>query len=142
MHPLRALVLVALTSLTDCLVQRQNLVAASSLPLVSSARRSQQGSDFVVKRGNVCTIEPSGGDDSPAIISAFKQCNRDSVVVFQNKTYHVERIMSTHGLKNVEVQNHGTLLVLLLPSISEECIVDVVCSGARISITGGPMVST
>ncbi|KAI0317354.1 pectin lyase fold/virulence factor [Amylostereum chailletii] len=66
----------------------------------------------VDKQGSVCTIVPSsdGGDDSSSIISAFQQCNKDASVVFQNKTYHVERTMVTHGLQNVSVDVQGTLL--------------------------------
>ncbi|TFK93041.1 glycoside hydrolase family 28 protein [Polyporus arcularius HHB13444] len=66
----------------------------------------------VDKRGNVCTVVPEGNgrDDSPSIISAFAQCKKDASVVFLNRTYHVERVMSTHGLRNVTVDVKGTLL--------------------------------
>lgn len=71
------------------------------------------GSSRVVKKGRVCTVIPrkDGGDDSPSILSAFARCNRDASVVFLNKTYHVERVMATHGLRNVVVDIRGTLLV-------------------------------
>ncbi|KAI0688057.1 pectin lyase-like protein [Cerioporus squamosus] len=66
----------------------------------------------VDKHCNICTVVPRGDgqDDSPSIIAAFSQCNRDASVVFLNKTYHVERVMSTHGLQNVTVDIRGTLL--------------------------------
>ncbi|RPD81625.1 pectin lyase-like protein [Lentinus tigrinus ALCF2SS1-7] len=66
----------------------------------------------VRKEGSVCTVLPEGrgGDDSSSIISAFARCNRDASVVFLNETYHVERVMSTHGLRNVTVDIKGTLL--------------------------------
>jgi galacturan 1,4-alpha-galacturonidase len=69
----------------------------------------------VVVSGNTCTVvpEPAGGDDAPSIISAFESCNQDANVVFQNETYHIESVMSTHGLKNVTVDLPGTLLVAL-----------------------------
>lgn len=67
----------------------------------------------VKKEGNVCTVIPNrdGRDDSPSILSAFAQCKRNAKVVFLNETYHIERVMATHGLKNVEVDIRGTLLV-------------------------------
>ncbi|KAA1470776.1 pectin lyase-like protein [Dentipellis sp. KUC8613] len=66
----------------------------------------------VRKHGNICTVIPSpdGGDDSPAIVSAFHQCSRDASVVFLNKTYHIERVMETTNLHNVTVDLKGTLL--------------------------------
>ena len=67
----------------------------------------------VRKEGRVCTVIPEGHDDSPSIISAFAQCKKDASVVFLNETYHVERVMSTHGLRNVTVDIKGTLLVCL-----------------------------
>ena len=67
----------------------------------------------VRKDGNVCIVIPrrDGGDDSPSILSAFKQCSENASVVFLNKTYHVERVMSTHGLQNVIFDVRGTLVV-------------------------------
>ncbi len=67
----------------------------------------------VDKRGHVCTVVPerNGHDDSPSIVSAFTQCKQDASVVFLNETYHVERVLSTHGLRNVTVDIRGTLLV-------------------------------
>ncbi|RDX56268.1 pectin lyase-like protein, partial [Lentinus brumalis] len=66
----------------------------------------------VDKRGHVCTVVPerNGHDDSPSIVSAFTQCKKDASVVFLNETYHVERVLSTHGLRNVTVDIRGTLL--------------------------------
>ncbi|EJD03461.1 uncharacterized protein FOMMEDRAFT_187148 [Fomitiporia mediterranea MF3/22] len=59
-----------------------------------------------------CTLSPdtSGGDDSPAIMAAFDRCSQDSTIVFENGTYHIERIMITTGLKNVKVDMRGYLL--------------------------------
>ncbi|KAI0028403.1 pectin lyase-like protein [Vararia minispora EC-137] len=65
---------------------------------------------FVKVQDNICTVIPSGGDDSSAIIAAFQLCSRDATVVFSNATYHIEKVMSTHGLRNVTVDVHGTLL--------------------------------
>ncbi|KAI0688056.1 pectin lyase-like protein [Cerioporus squamosus] len=66
----------------------------------------------VDKHGSICTVVPEGDgrDDSSSIVEAFSQCNRDASVVFLNETYHVERVMSTHGLENVAVEVKGTLL--------------------------------
>ncbi|KAI0317352.1 pectin lyase fold/virulence factor [Amylostereum chailletii] len=79
------------------------LVLLSSFPLSYSR---------VEKDGSICTVVPSsdGGDDAPSVVSAFQQCNKDASVVFQNKTYHIESVMVTHGLQNVSVDLPGTLL--------------------------------
>jgi hypothetical protein len=72
----------------------------------------QQGTAPLVKvQGSLCTVIPSGGDDSAAIVSAFEQCSQDATVLFTNATYHINKIMHTHGLKNVTVDVRGTLLV-------------------------------
>lgn len=67
----------------------------------------------VHKADSTCTITPSldGSDDAPAILSAFEQCGHDGSVVFGNGTFHVESVMDTTGLRNVEVELRGTLLV-------------------------------
>ncbi|CAE6538634.1 unnamed protein product [Rhizoctonia solani] len=66
----------------------------------------------MVKRGTQCTLTPGGEgvDDSQAIIDAFDQCGHNGHVVFQNTTYHIERVMNTTGLFNCTVDIQGTLL--------------------------------
>jgi len=61
-----------------------------------------------------CTIQPSGNasiDDAPAIVAAFQKCRKNGLVVFLNETYHINTVMNTTGLENVEVDLKGTLLV-------------------------------
>jgi galacturan 1,4-alpha-galacturonidase len=70
-----------------------------------------------------CTVEPLGDsslDDAPNIIAAFKECDKyNGKVVFLNETYHINTVMNTTGLSNVQVDLQGTLLVghLLLMQI-------------------------
>ncbi|RPD81626.1 pectin lyase-like protein, partial [Lentinus tigrinus ALCF2SS1-7] len=66
----------------------------------------------IEQKGRTCTVVPEGHgrDDSASIISAFARCNKDASVVFLNETYHVERVMSTHGLENVTIDIKGTLV--------------------------------
>ena len=81
--------------------------------LVGAVLKSLPARAHVRKEGRVCTVIPDGHgrDDSQSIISAFARCNKDASVVFLNDTYHVERVMSTHGLQNVMVDVRGTLVV-------------------------------
>ncbi|EJD03462.1 pectin lyase-like protein [Fomitiporia mediterranea MF3/22] len=60
----------------------------------------------------VCRLSPdaSGGDDSPAIVTAFERCSEDSTIIFESGTYHIESVMNTTGLKNVKIDNRGYLL--------------------------------
>ncbi|KZV96901.1 glycoside hydrolase family 28 protein [Exidia glandulosa HHB12029] len=58
----------------------------------------------------VVSSRPDSTDDAPAIIDAFDKCGRGGRVVFLNQTYHVNSVMNTTGLKNCEVDLHGTLL--------------------------------
>jgi hypothetical protein len=60
-----------------------------------------------------CVVQPGrhGSDSAPAIMDAFKKCGHNGKVVFLNETYHVNSVMETTGLENVEVDVQGTLLV-------------------------------
>lgn len=49
------------------------------------------------------------GDDTPAILSAFKECSKDAHIIFANTTYHVGQAMNTTNLKNVDIELKGTL---------------------------------
>ncbi|KAG9090963.1 hypothetical protein FRC07_011973 [Ceratobasidium sp. 392] len=64
------------------------------------------------KRGSECILTAGGAgvDDSPAILNAFKQCGHNGRIVFQNSTYHIEKVMNTTGLVNCVVDIKGTLL--------------------------------
>jgi galacturan 1,4-alpha-galacturonidase len=61
-----------------------------------------------------CVVKPGGNssvDDAPAILEAFETCGHDGRVTFLNTTYHINSVMTTVGLKNVDVDLQGTLLV-------------------------------
>ncbi|KAG9076908.1 hypothetical protein FS749_011239, partial [Ceratobasidium sp. UAMH 11750] len=66
----------------------------------------------MVKKESQCILTPGGAgvDDSPAILDAFKQCGHNGHIVFQNTTYHIEKVMNTTGLVNCVVDIKGTLL--------------------------------
>ncbi|PVH93906.1 glycoside hydrolase family 28 protein [Periconia macrospinosa] len=48
------------------------------------------------------------GDDTPAILQAFKDCKEDGHILFKNTTYKVGQVMDTTGLKNVDIELLGT----------------------------------
>lgn len=65
------------------------------------------------KKGSTCVLTPGGEgvDDSQAILDAFAQCGHNGHIIFQNATFHIERVMNTTGLHNCVVDIKGTLLV-------------------------------
>jgi galacturan 1,4-alpha-galacturonidase len=71
-------------------------------------------------KDTTCTIKPSldGSDDTPAILKAFDSCGKNGRIVFINETYHVNTVMNTTGLENVDIDLYGTLLVKSHPSVS------------------------
>ena len=58
-----------------------------------------------VKAGN----DPSV-DDAPAICQAFSECRENANIIFENTTYHIQTVMNTTGLSNVDVNVQGSLL--------------------------------
>ena len=60
-----------------------------------------------------CYLTPIGGgaDDGPSILQAFKDCAENSRITFSNNTFNIGIVMDTRGLKNVEIDLQGTLLV-------------------------------
>lgn len=60
----------------------------------------------------IITASNNGSDDSPAIKQAFKDCGKNSNIVFQeNATYNIQTTLQLHNLSNVQVDLRGTLLV-------------------------------
>lgn len=53
--------------------------------------------------------DASNGDDTPAILEAFKDCANNGHIVFKNTTYKVGQVMDTTGLKDVDIELNGTL---------------------------------
>jgi hypothetical protein len=43
-------------------------------------------------------------DDAPAIRHAFKECQENGHIIFENTTYYVHTVMNTTGLRNVDVE--------------------------------------
>ena len=84
-------------------------IALTSLALAWTIFASPSGHPKIKE----CVVKPDrhGGDDSPAILRAFRDCGQNGKVTFLNETYHVNRVMTTTRLENVEVDIQGTLLV-------------------------------
>jgi galacturan 1,4-alpha-galacturonidase len=80
-------------------------LVASLLALANAGRMNRNGSTCVLTPGG------EGVDDSPAILEAFSQCGHNGHIIFQNATFHIERVMNTTGLRNCVVDIKGTLLV-------------------------------
>ncbi|KAI0805627.1 pectin lyase-like protein [Xylaria sp. FL0064] len=60
-----------------------------------------------------CTVDAGGSnatDDAPAIINAFKDCDRGGRVVFQPTTYYVNTVMNITWVDDVEIDWQGKLL--------------------------------
>jgi hypothetical protein len=92
-------------------------------------------------RDSVCEVPAHGNgtDDSPAILAAVEKCGQGGTIVFSNTTYHVEKVMNTTGMNNVEIQLRGTLLVRLAVVFIAPGVLtngNGVHSLARISTTG------
>ncbi|CAE6417581.1 unnamed protein product, partial [Rhizoctonia solani] len=87
------------------IIRLWKLILAASLIGLSKA-------GTMVKEGSQCTLAPGGEgvDDSQAIVDAFDQCGQNGHVIFQNATYHIERVLNTTGLSNCTVDIQGTLL--------------------------------
>ncbi|SPO06272.1 uncharacterized protein DNG_08961 [Cephalotrichum gorgonifer] len=55
---------------------------------------------------------PGGGqrvDDTPSILSAFKECGQDGHIIIEEGDYMVRQIMDVPGLKNVHIDIYGHL---------------------------------
>ncbi|KAH8759684.1 glycoside hydrolase family 28 protein [Hyaloscypha sp. PMI_1271] len=85
---------------------------ALSVSSVTCNYSEPQGPNPGAKDKKTCTIKPSldGSDDTPAILKAFDSCGKNGRIVFINETYHVNTVMNTTGLENVDIDLYGTLL--------------------------------
>lgn len=64
-------------------------------------------------RRTTCTIPAHGNgtDDTPAILTASKECGDGGHIIFTpNTTYHIATVMNTTALSDVTIDIHGTLL--------------------------------
>ncbi|KAK7932310.1 glycoside hydrolase family 28 protein [Apiospora marii] len=90
------------------------------LPFLAPAAAASFGATLAPRDNNVCVVEPAanGSDSAPAILEAFERCGHNPAgdasqrgkVVFKNETYHIQSVMNTTGLCNVDVDLQGTLL--------------------------------
>ncbi|CAI6336906.1 unnamed protein product [Periconia digitata] len=62
-------------------------------------------------RSKLCEVASGApdGDDTPAILQAFKDCGQDGHILFTNTTYKVGQAMNTTGLKDVDIELKGTM---------------------------------
>ncbi|KAF4459106.1 polygalacturonase [Fusarium albosuccineum] len=94
------------------------LVFAILLPPFVVGAKPPYGSVNPVKGLNLnydytrtCTVASRGHgkDDSEAIIEAFKECKKDSLIVFKNTTYNIGKVLKFTDLDNVKIDIKGTL---------------------------------
>lgn len=65
-----------------------------------------------------CIVPAAGNssiDDTPAVLQAFSDCGHGGRILLQNTTYHINSVMNTTGLEDVEIDLRGTLLVDITP---------------------------
>ena len=72
-------------------------------PYIHDRRATAKSKKCTVKSG-----DPSG-DDTASILAAFRDCKEDGHILFKNTTYHVGKVMTTTGLKNVDIELQGTM---------------------------------
>jgi galacturan 1,4-alpha-galacturonidase len=89
-----------------------SLLLAISISSVTCMISELHGPNSTHKEKKTCTVKPSlnGSDDTPAILQAFSSCGKNGRIIFLNETYHVNTVMNTTGLENVDIDLHGTLL--------------------------------
>jgi hypothetical protein len=66
---------------------------------------------FVSGENCVVRSKSDGGDDTPALLDAFKRCGQDGTIALPDQTYHINQVMNTTELKNCKIDLKGTLLV-------------------------------
>ncbi|KAB5575626.1 polygalacturonase-like protein [Coniochaeta sp. 2T2.1] len=49
-------------------------------------------------------------DDTPQILSAFKQCGKDGTIIFTEGVFNIRQVMNTTDLSNCDIEIHGTFL--------------------------------
>jgi galacturan 1,4-alpha-galacturonidase len=77
---------------------------------------SSLGLAALVVDGNTCTVSPTATatsnkdpDDTPQILSAFKQCGKNGRVILTDGLFHIGQVMKTTDFSNVSIEIHGTL---------------------------------
>jgi hypothetical protein len=127
-----------LALLSICLAQLPSALGSPGPGALGEAQEPQWHRHST-KYGHRCVVPANddGTDDSPAIIEAFKKCRNNSVIVFKNTTYNIERAIAVKDLHNVKVDIKGTLLVR---SYLTSCYIFLAdwSSGARTFSTGSP----
>jgi galacturan 1,4-alpha-galacturonidase len=64
----------------------------------------------MTKNGSLCTVTPSdSSDDSPALLSAFKQCGQNGQIEVTAGNYTIAKVMDVLDLKNCDISIRGKL---------------------------------
>lgn len=110
------LVLILLASVLGVRAHAKSTAShVSSTPIYASTS-SAYASPTSTQSGVTCTVTPAanGKDSAAAIKKSFKSCGRAKAgsrnrIVFQNTTYTIGSVLETTGLKDVDIELHGTL---------------------------------
>ncbi|KAJ5758495.1 exopolygalacturonase B [Penicillium odoratum] len=78
---------------------------SSTLAFSDLTKSGHARSHCLVPAGNSTEI-----DDVPAILQALRKCGNGGRVIFGNTTYHINSVMNTTWLDDVEIDIKGTLL--------------------------------
>jgi galacturan 1,4-alpha-galacturonidase len=68
---------------------------------------------FAFVSGENCVVysKTDGGDDTPALLDAFRVCGENGSISLPDPTYHIKQVMNTTELRNCRIDLKGTLLV-------------------------------
>ncbi|ETS84960.1 hypothetical protein PFICI_02985 [Pestalotiopsis fici W106-1] len=86
----------------------------SVFSLLSSLCTAQevQATQNLERRATECIIAArgDGGDDAPAIRTAFSKCKSNGHIIFANATYYINTVLDTRGLSDVTIDIWGKLV--------------------------------
>jgi galacturan 1,4-alpha-galacturonidase len=91
-------------------------------------------SGFASGENCVLRARDDAGDDTTALLDAFKRCGQNGTISLPDPVYHINQIMNTTNLKNCRIDLKGKLLVGI-SNKKEDCTYQN-SSGARISTIG------
>lgn len=106
---------------------------APAFGLSDTTKSGRARATCVVPAGNSTAV-----DDVPAILDALTTCGNGGRVSFSNTTYHINSVMNTTWLDDVEIDLQGTLLVGHFAPYPRASL-NYPHSGAQTSATGSPI---
>ncbi|KAG9877787.1 pectin lyase-like protein, partial [Aureobasidium melanogenum] len=109
------LILILLATILGLRAHAKPAPSASSTQ-THAPTTSAYASPASTQTGVTCVVKPapSGKDSSANILKAFESCGQAKAglrnrIVFKNTTYTIASVLETTGLKNVDIELHGTL---------------------------------